>query len=352
MDGLFRVKNTDHALKRFGTSMAMLMVGVVAGGCTQWIGSSAPAPIRPFVEPEFGRDYLLYRPSNYDRRFDWPLIVVCHTSFPDSPRQRLNAWADLAESYGFLVAAPTLRGVKRIRAPRADKQVVLQRYDERAILSMVRHIRGGHNISEDRIFIHGWSGGAYAALHTGLRNPDTFRAVSLMFPRFDDGFLGEAARFVSPDQPIALTYNMSDAITGKCASRCLRWLRSHGADVRPDPSGALNSKDMHRPISFFENVLRTEPWIHIRAVQGANREPLEIQFKIRGSYRPAYYRWDFGDGTTSSEAEPAYSYRKPGTYLVTLTVGDKERTEHRRAIRLSVPSGAIEFARANSKARP
>src|SRR5690606_29037833 len=31
------------------------------------------------------------------------------------------------------------------------------------------------------------------------------------------------------------------------------------------------------------------------------------------------YVWDFGDGNTSTDADPAYSYTNAGTYTVTLT---------------------------------
>ncbi len=33
-------------------------------------------------------------------------------------------------------------------------------------------------------------------------------------------------------------------------------------------------------------------------------------------------QWDFGDGGASTEANPAHTYTVPGTYAVTLTVGD------------------------------
>ena len=39
----------------------------------------------------------------------------------------------------------------------------------------------------------------------------------------------------------------------------------------------------------------------------------------RGSV-PLTYSWDFGDGNTSSEAEPSHAYAEPGTYEVTLTL--------------------------------
>ena len=33
-------------------------------------------------------------------------------------------------------------------------------------------------------------------------------------------------------------------------------------------------------------------------------------------------QWDFGDGATSTEINPTHTYTVPGTYTVTLTVGD------------------------------
>lgn len=36
------------------------------------------------------------------------------------------------------------------------------------------------------------------------------------------------------------------------------------------------------------------------------------------------YLWDFGDGNTSSEANPVHLYRESGTYDVTLTVTDAD----------------------------
>ncbi|HEY0976093.1 MAG TPA: PKD domain-containing protein, partial [Flavobacteriales bacterium] len=40
------------------------------------------------------------------------------------------------------------------------------------------------------------------------------------------------------------------------------------------------------------------------------------------SHLAATYLWDFGDGNTSTEAEPTHSYAGPGTYTVTLTVAN------------------------------
>ncbi|WP_372769926.1 collagenase [Pseudoalteromonas sp.] len=53
-----------------------------------------------------------------------------------------------------------------------------------------------------------------------------------------------------------------------------------------------------------------------------------ISFSSNGSYDNestiASYNWNFGDGTTSSEASPTHSYAVAGDYAVTLTVTDPE----------------------------
>ena len=40
------------------------------------------------------------------------------------------------------------------------------------------------------------------------------------------------------------------------------------------------------------------------------------------------YHWDFGNGDTSTEANPAYEYKMHGTYKVTLTVTDANDRIH------------------------
>ena len=41
-----------------------------------------------------------------------------------------------------------------------------------------------------------------------------------------------------------------------------------------------------------------------------------------GTPAPNSWQWDFGDGTTSTVANPTHAYRTPNTYVVTLTVGN------------------------------
>lgn len=67
--------------------------------------------------------------------------------------------------------------------------------------------------------------------------------------------------------------------------------------------------------------------------------PLEVAFtdeSLPGTEPLTFLRWDFGDGTTSTEAAPVHTYTEPGTYTVTLTlasvsgVNTRTRTDYVR----------------------
>ncbi len=48
--------------------------------------------------------------------------------------------------------------------------------------------------------------------------------------------------------------------------------------------------------------------------------PLAVQFSPRSRDGELVYRWDFGDGVVSEEANPQHSFETPGNYVVTLTI--------------------------------
>ncbi|UCE62072.1 MAG: PKD domain-containing protein [Phycisphaerales bacterium] len=317
--------------------IACIATVAASAGCSQYIDPNVPEPIRPFVEPELGREYLLYRPSHYDREHSWPLIVVCHSSFPDSPNKQLRAWTEFAESHGFLVAAPELKGIKKSFPPKAAEQIALQREDEACILATLQHVRAGHNISHDRVFLHGWAGGAYAALHTGLRHANLFRAVSLIQPRFKSGYLVDVDNAIDPYQPVYVNCSAADAFTGKHGRHFVEWAKSHGINLREDSVGSTRSTDTARVVNFYEHVIRKEPWIRIRALPTGGENPLELQFGLRCSYTPTQYLWEFGEGKESPVAQPIHVFDRPGTHRVAVTVKGPDNREDHRELTLQLP---------------
>nr|WP_172635214.1 disaggregatase related repeat-containing protein [Methanomethylovorans hollandica] len=55
--------------------------------------------------------------------------------------------------------------------------------------------------------------------------------------------------------------------------------------------------------------------------------PLSVKFTDTSTGSPTSWLWDFGDGNTSTEQNPTYTYYKSGNYTVTLTASNSEGTD-------------------------
>ncbi len=51
-------------------------------------------------------------------------------------------------------------------------------------------------------------------------------------------------------------------------------------------------------------------------------ENIRFDVEIAGGFTPYSYKWEFGDGETSTSASPIHTYRSAGTYSVSVTVTD------------------------------
>ena len=326
----------------FATAVASITLMV---GCVSHIDPNVPEPIRSFTEPEHKSAYLLYRPSSYDRNYEWPLLIACHSAFPDSPPQQIRDWTQLAEREGFLVAVPTLTGVRKSFAPNPEIERPLQLADEARILAVIRHIRAGHSISDDRVFMYGFGGGAHAALFTGLRHPAVFRAIALLQPAFNQGYLSASDVRVSPYQPVYVNYNVTDSILGKHGKHCVEWLQHEHADTTDDPSGTAERDEVDRAVDFFEDVIRKMAWMHVSVLGSTTDNPLERRFQLRCVPKPTSVHWSFGDGDESNVTEPIHLYAHPGTYRVEVTASFEDRDADTRSVALTVPQGIVTPAR-------
>ena len=56
-----------------------------------------------------------------------------------------------------------------------------------------------------------------------------------------------------------------------------------------------------------------------------NYKPYTVQFNNTSSGDNLTYLWDFGDGTTSTEAEPRHTF-DDGVFTITLTIGNQYGT--------------------------
>ncbi len=315
-----------------------LLVVCVAAGCSQYVDPNVPAPIIPMVEPTLDREYLLYKPSSYDRRRQWPLIVACPGGFPDSPNRQIRQWTQLAEEKGFLVIVP--RDAAR---PVGGEDTPLRRLqaEEQRILAAVQHLRGGHSISEDRVFIAGQSHGAAAALFTGLSHPEVFRAIALDEPRSEPAHFGDLGQVIDAHQPVAVFTGIGTTILDDRADRTTKWLGERGAAVIARTTTSSDTLRTRPLLTFFEEVIRNVPWLRIRAFAPERQSPFEFRFKLHATTEPVRFLWTFGDGDDSPVAAPLHRYARPGTYRVTVRVELPDGSNHLRAVDLTVPQGLL-----------
>lgn len=306
-------------------------------GCPQYRDASVPNDIEK-IKHHDGEPYFLYVPSSYNREYKWPLVILCHGTKPwDNPHRQMLDWVKLAEERRFLVAAPNLAGTSSFPKPDAQNQLTRQRADEKRIVETTRHIRAAYNISNDRVFMTGWSAGNYAVLYTGLKHPEIFRALVVQQGNFEVGFLGELTEKIDPHQPVAVIFSHTDVFAGSDPRDTIEWLdQNHAAVSEIEVPGGHRGHPKETQ-QFFERVIREMPWLRIGTLAVDDADALTVQFKTRGSFTPVTFAWDFGDGNTSLVAEPTHRFEEPGTYTVTLEANIDEKTSVRRSVEITVP---------------
>ncbi|RJP30406.1 MAG: PKD domain-containing protein [Phycisphaerales bacterium] len=314
-----------------------MALATCVGGCQRSLTDVGPGRLHQWVEPEQNTAYLLYQPSDYRRDYQWPLVVVCHAGGLDSPAARVRRWAPLAEERGFLLAVPSLTSSSG-RGDAAERMAGQAR-DERGILAVIRHVRGSCQVSDDRLFITGRGGGALPALYAGIRNPAVFRAVAVAAPEFNADAVADATQRLDPYQSVLVNYPMTDALWQKSGRACAAWVSTYMSRVTEDHGARAGGDVERRIVEYFEHVVAAEPWLHVSVWRDSPSDDLTVHFKLRSSFVPKAYRWDFGDGQSLPIAEPVHRYREPGVYVVTLTITPPKGKPEQRRVRLRVPEG-------------
>ncbi|WP_351222873.1 ThuA domain-containing protein [Streptomyces sp. NPDC002133] len=114
------------------------------------------------------------------------------------------------------------------------------------------------------------------------------------------------------------------------------WTGTQIMDMSFGPDGALYVLDYgtawfggneHSALYRIENATEGHsPVAEAKANKTSGTTPLKVTFSSAGTTDAdgdaLTYRWDFGDGGSSTSANPAYTYRKNGTYTATVTAKD------------------------------
>ena len=83
-------------------------------------------------------------------------------------------------------------------------------------------------------------------------------------------------------------------------------------------AGAAGDEDLAAPLLVWADSDTDE-----------GEAPLTVQFEadVEGGTPPLKYKWTFGDGGESTEANPKHTYDKPGEYRADLVVNDSADDE-------------------------
>lgn len=132
-------------------------------------------------------EYALFVPSTYDEGKKSPLVVALH-GLGSNPQQimRYRGLTDLAEKYGYVVAAPMgyhTRGWYGARAARkAGDPENLAELSEKDVMNVLEIVRKGYAIDPDRVYLMGHSMGGGGTWHLGIKYPDTWAALAPIAP--------------------------------------------------------------------------------------------------------------------------------------------------------------------------
>jgi len=327
----------------FGPRAIAAALCLLATGCPV----TAPLPTASDIKEkalsgESGGKYYLYIPSNYDKRRAYPLVIACHGTNPwDDAWSQAREWAQFAEQKELIVAAPVLSGTHGDFPPPAPQQVERERADERLILDLVSSLKGAYNIAEEKVFLTGWSAGAYAVLFTGLRNPDVFRALAVRQGNFRPDYVEIEPDRLDRWQPIFVYYGSTDPLR-EDSIKCIAWLREQNMFVEQrEVPGTHRRLEVGLAWDFFRTIIRERPWIRLRWLKPNMQERQAVKFWCESKPPFTHIIWEFGDGERSSETSPTHTYAATGRYEVTAKVSLKGGKSYARKIvvRIGPPGG-------------
>ncbi len=317
-----------------------LLAGVCLGfvcGCPVTTTLPTKAEIKEESLPGGEGKFYLYVPSTYDKRRPYPVVIACHGTNPwDDAWAQIREWAQFAEEHEIIVAAPVLGGTHGDIVPSVTGQIEKEQADERTILDLVSRLKAQYNVSEERVFLTGWSAGSFAVLYTGLRNPDVFRALAIRQGNFKADYIAVEPTRMDRWQPIFIYYGNTDLLRPE-SLECITWLRDKNMFVEQlEVPGSHKRLDVALSWNFFKKIAKERPWIRLRTAKVDVKNRRVVKFWCEA--KPAYSRivWVFGDGEQSEEEAPTHEYAQPGTYDVSAKVSLRGAKTYTRKVTVRV----------------
>jgi len=171
-------------------------------------------------------------------------------------------------------------------------------------------------------------------MYTGNQFPANYQN-SYFFADFEDGYI----KRLNFDNGNITTDEMFD----DSAERVVELL--------PGPDGAMYYLTIFEPgfapgalykISYDQN--NSTPTAQIASDKTSGNPPLIVNFSSNGSSdpenTPLSYIWNFGDGSTSDQANPQHTFNTRGVYNVTLEVSDSHLKSEPKTLKIAVGQSA------------
>jgi poly(3-hydroxybutyrate) depolymerase len=168
-------------------------------------------------------EYALFVPRTYDKAKKTPLVIALH-GLTSNPQQimRYPGLTDLAEKYGYIVAAPmgyNSFGWYGIKIPLGKPNPEnLQELSEKDVMNVLDLVRKDFNTDPDRTYLMGHSMGGGGTYHLGIKYPDQWAALAPIAPALFES-IGELEKV--RNVPVILLQGDADALCP--VSRARQW---------------------------------------------------------------------------------------------------------------------------------
>lgn len=176
----------------------------------------------------------------------------------------------------------------------------------------------------------------YLPLH--IRNEPPFYADFTATPL--SGYVPLTVQFtdVSDGEPSRYLYRFGDGFMSMSRSPVHTYLKPGNYTVtltiwKPEGKKLVNTTTYRTGYITVEKKTEPEVEIDFTATPRSGKAPLTVSFTGSSSVTPILWKYSYGDGFMTTRQNPVYTYRRPGTYNVTLTVWtmglDKKPVSHK-----------------------
>jgi PKD repeat protein len=148
----------------------------------------------------------------------------------------------------------------------------------------------------------------------------------------------EATVNADATQPVEYMWDFGDGTTGSGMVATHEYARAGTYTVTLTAKNGKSGMDTRTMTVVVEDPVQPPSIVGITANPPSpdSATPVSFSANIQGD-GPFTYRWDFGDGTTGTGANPSHTFTRPGTYTVTLRAANEAGEDTRTMSIVVVP---------------